>query len=96
MEFLVRLDINLPPEMDPAVRADLQSREREHGAELRRKGAIVRMWRIPGEYAAIGIWEAADATELHEHLSGLPLYPWMKGHVTALARHHADPILTDI
>ena len=30
---------------------------------------------------------AEDAAELHEHLSGLPLFPWLDIGVTALATH---------
>jgi muconolactone D-isomerase len=35
----------------------------------------------------VAIWEAEDATKLHELLTGLPLYPWISSEVSALAVH---------
>ena len=38
----------------------------------------------------MGVWEAADATELHELISSLPLFPWIDAEVTPLATHPLD------
>jgi muconolactone D-isomerase len=46
------------------------------------------MWRIPGRRANVGIWQAADASELHESISSLPLFPWMDVRVRPLADHY--------
>ena len=92
MEFLVRIHFSLPPDMDPAAKDELIERETERGRELRAAGAIVRIWRIPGRTANVGIWQAADATELHGLLSSLPLFPWMDIDVTALAVHRLERI----
>jgi len=45
------------------------------------------LWRIVGEYANISIFDAESNDELHELLSGLPLFPYMTIKVTPLARH---------
>jgi muconolactone D-isomerase len=87
MEFLVGIEVRLPGDMPAARRAELAAAEREHGLALRRQGAIQRIWRLPGGLRNVGIWEARDATELHELISGLPLFPWIDADVTALARH---------
>jgi muconolactone D-isomerase len=87
MEFLVEIEVSLPGDMPEAQRADLMAAEHAHGRELRRRGTIQRIWRIPGRLQNVGIWEAGDATEVHEAISGLPLYPWIQARVTALARH---------
>jgi len=87
MEFLVRIAVRLPADMPDARKAELTAAERDYGAELRRRGAIQRIWRVPGATRNVGIWEARDATELHELLSGLPLFPWVEAEVTALAQH---------
>lgn len=50
----------------------------------------MRIWRIPGKVANVGIWDAPDASALHEALSSLPLFPWMSIEVTALATHHLE------
>src|SRR4051794_11923214 len=87
MEFLVRIDVALGAEMAPERRAELLAAETTRGRELRRAGTIQRIWRLPGGLRNVGIWEAHDATELHEAISGLPLYPWIRAEVTALATH---------
>jgi muconolactone D-isomerase len=58
--------------------------------ELRRSGVIRRIWRIPGRFANVGIWDAPDATALHQYVSSLPLFPWLDVQVTALALHHLE------
>ncbi|MBB4660503.1 muconolactone Delta-isomerase [Conexibacter arvalis] len=87
MEFLVRIDVALPPELPAARRAELLAAEREHGLALRRSGAIERIWRLPGGLRNVGVWVADDATQLHELICGLPLHPWAQIEVTALATH---------
>jgi muconolactone D-isomerase len=71
-------------------RQELLSREWVRGRELRRDGVIVRIWRIPGALRNVGIWKAGDATELHEHISSLPLFRWFDVQVTALAAHPVE------
>lgn len=87
MEFLVRIEVSLPAEMAAHQKSELLAAERARGRELRASGAIRRIWRVPGGLHNVGIWEAADATELHELIERLPLYPWIRAEVTALARH---------
>ncbi len=87
MEFLVRIAIHLPAEMTVAERDDLGERERLRGQALREAGNLVRIWRIPGRHANVGVWQATDATELHDLLTTLPLFPWMTIDVQPLARH---------
>jgi muconolactone D-isomerase len=88
MEFLVHMGIGLPPEHPEA--AALRAAEAERAGRLRDEGAIVRIWRIPGRTANVGIWEAPDATALHDLVSSLPLFPWLDVTVTPLARHYLE------
>jgi muconolactone D-isomerase len=87
MRFLVRIHVTLPSTLDASEREQLLAAELERGRELHAAGAIVDIWRIPGAIRNVGIWEAADATELHELISSLPLFPYCDADVTALARH---------
>jgi muconolactone D-isomerase len=87
-EFLVEIEIELPPSMPAEERSAILSAEAARGRELRDAGSIVRIWRIPGRRANVGLWEAADASELHELLISLPLFPWMNVQVRPLAEHH--------
>jgi len=90
MEFLVQLTVHLPPDLDPDYRAQLLADERDRGRELRAAGTIVRIWRLPGRLANVGIWQADDATALHEAISSLPLFPFIEAEVTALATHYLE------
>jgi muconolactone D-isomerase len=73
--------------MDQGERERLLAAELERGRELREAGSIWAIWRIPGGLRNVGVWDAADATELHDLLMSLPLAPWIKADVTPLAEH---------
>jgi muconolactone D-isomerase len=87
MEFLVEIAVRLPPEMSREERDGLLAREAARGAELKTNGTIVRIWRIPGRTANVGIWAAPSADEIHDAISSLPLFPYLEARVTALAVH---------
>jgi muconolactone D-isomerase len=91
MDFLVRIDIQLPHDMPPQQSCELADKEGARARELAAEGRLIRLWRVPGRRANVGLWAAADATDLHEALASLPLFPYMRIHVDALARHPSDP-----
>lgn len=41
----------------------------------------------PGNYANVSIFDVSDNAELHDLISGLPLFPYMDIHVKPLCRH---------
>jgi muconolactone D-isomerase len=90
MEFLVQIQVTLPPELSSADRQELMEREQARGRELQGEGVIRRIWRIPGRTANVGIWDAADPTALHEALSSLPMFPYIDARVTPLATHYLE------
>ena len=87
LEFLVRIDFSLPSEMAADARDRLLEQERARGLELKSEGVILRIWRIPGRRASVGIWQARDATALHDAIASLPLFPRIDAQVTPLALH---------
>jgi muconolactone D-isomerase len=87
MEFLVEIAVRLPPDMPADRIAALRAAELQRGCELAASGVIARIWRIPGTTDNIGIWVTDNATELHSTLSSLPLFPWLRIKITALAVH---------
>ena len=88
MEFLVRQSNRMPITPDFAEqRQTLMRAERKRAQELRDGGFLVRLWRVPGTRDSIGLYRAQDATELHDLLSSLPMFPWMEMRVEALATH---------
>ena len=87
MLFHVRMDVQLPHELDPEQRAALLAREKAYSQELQRAGKWPHLWRIVGEYANFSIFDVESNDELHRLLSGLPLFPYLSIHVTPLATH---------
>ncbi len=87
VEFLVEIDIRLPPELGEDRRESLLKAEGARGAALAEAGTLRAIWRVPGRLANRGIWSAPDATALHEALVSLPLWPFMDVAVVPLARH---------
>jgi muconolactone D-isomerase len=87
MEFLVEIELSLPPQMPESERARLTAAEMARGRELMDAGTIVRIWRIPGRTANAGIWSAPEPTALHEAIASLPLFPYLRTDVTPLAVH---------
>jgi muconolactone D-isomerase len=86
--FLVRIAVELPPGMPMDERAALIAREQERGRALKAEGTIQDMWRLPGRMSNAGIWSAVSATALHEALTSLPVWPWARIEVEALADHY--------
>lgn len=95
MLYHVRMDVELPVDMDPSERADLLGREKAYSQELQRAGKWPHLWRIAGEYANFSIIDVASHAELHEVLSGLPLFGYMSMTVTPLAPHPSDIDVAD-
>jgi len=87
MEFLVSVQTRLPPDMDEERRAELLAAEAAYAQGLLASGVINRIWRVPGRTASIGVWSSEDATVLHDHLVGLPLFRWLDITVTPLTTH---------
>lgn len=95
LKFLVRIHVELPGEMPDEERRSLLTAELERGRELVETGAIDAIWRIPGGLRNVGIWEATDATELHDRLASLPVFRWLQAEVTPLADHPLQQFLDD-
>jgi len=87
MLYLVRMDVHLPADMPAAVADEIKAREKAYSQNLQRNGKWPHLWRVVGEYANYSVLDVESNDELHTLLSGLPLFPYMKIHVTPLARH---------
>jgi muconolactone D-isomerase len=89
VKFLVEIQVELPPTLADEERRQVLDAELQRGRELLASGTIVSIWRVPGARRNVGIWEAEDATALHEALASLPLFNWLRVQVTPLAEHPA-------
>ena len=87
MIFLARMDVSFPAHLTEPQIADFQVREKEYSGQLQRSGKMVGIWRIVGEYANHSLFDVESNDELHQILSGFPMYPYMSIKVTPLAKH---------
>ena len=90
MLFHVRMDVHLPPDLDAHQQSELVAKEKAYSQELQRAGKWPHIWRIVGEYANFSVFEVDSNDELHQIISGLPLFRYMVVHVTPLATHPSD------
>lgn len=94
MLFAVRMDVDLPRDLDPQTRADTLAREKAYSQELQRGGEWPHIWRCVGQYSNLSIFDVRDNERLHEILWALPLFEYMTISVTPLATHPSDIALT--
>ncbi|MFG3025653.1 muconolactone Delta-isomerase [Streptomyces sp. NPDC048254] len=87
MLFAVHMTVNLPPDLDPALRAATVAAEKEYAQELQRSGEWLHLWRCAGQYSNLSVFDVIDNDRLNELLWGLPLFPYMDVTVTPLAQH---------
>jgi muconolactone D-isomerase len=87
MLFLVHMQVNLPHDLAPDKANDIKAREKAYAQDLQRQGKWQHLWRIVGEYANYSVFDVQSNDELQDLLSNLPLFTYMKIHVTPLAKH---------
>ncbi len=90
-EFLTVFTIGIPNGTANQTVADTETREAQRARELAGQGHLLRLWRLPGESRALGLWNAKDPAELATILKSLPLDSWMTDETTPLTRHPSDP-----
>lgn len=90
MLFQVQITIRVPHGADKEEIKALSAAEVEQAKALQREGKWRHIWRIPGKWANISIFDVEDADELHRILSSLPLFPYMEIDTLALCRHPAS------
>ncbi len=87
MLFHVRMDVHIPHDLDAKTVDKLRTDEMVRAQELQHAGKWRHLWRIVGHYANISVFDVETASELHQILISLPLFPFMKIAVTPLCHH---------
>lgn len=87
MLFKVEMVVNIPTTLDKEQAEELKAREKKYSQDLQHAGKWRHIWRIAGKFENISIFDVKDNTELHEILTGLPLYPYMTMNIQPLCRH---------
>jgi muconolactone D-isomerase len=87
MLFQVEMDVQIPQGIAPDVIEQLKKTERERAQELQKSGQWRHLWRVAGRYANVSIFDVESNEALHDILSTLPLFPFMRISITPLCRH---------
>ena len=87
MLYLVHMVVDIPASLPAEEAARIKAEEKAYSQALQRAGKWPHLWRVVGEYANYSVFDVASNDELHTLLSQLPLFPYMKIHVTPLAQH---------
>jgi muconolactone delta-isomerase len=90
-EFLTFFSIVIPDGTTAQAVADADAREAEQAAAWAGKGKLRRLWALPGEGRALGLWQAEGPAEMQAIVKSLPLDPWMTTETIALTPHPSDP-----
>ena len=94
LEFLVQFELNIP---DGVAESEVEDRMRAEAAAaetLADEGHLVRLWQASvgtGRTTVLGLYRAGSEAELDGLLGALPLYEWMRTHITPLVQHPNDP-----
>ncbi|WP_416414289.1 muconolactone Delta-isomerase [Pantoea sp. App145] len=87
MLFKVEMKVEIPHDLAKDQAEKLKASEKIYSQKLQREGKWRHIWRVAGKYENVSIFDVKDNTELHEILTALPLYPFMKIAVEPLCRH---------
>ena len=87
MLFMVEMTVNIPHDLPEDKADEIKAREKAYSQDLQRAGKWRHIWRVVGEYKNFSVFDVESNEELHQLLSGLPLFPYMDIHVTPLCTH---------
>jgi muconolactone delta-isomerase len=93
-EFLVSFTLDIPAGTPAHIIDATFGAEAERAGELAAQRHLERLWVLPGEDRALGLWKAHDTKAMQTILTSLPLYAWLTVQTTPLSQHPSDPALT--
>jgi muconolactone delta-isomerase len=93
-EFLTTFTITVPAGTPGQAVEETEAREAQCAKELAGQGYLLRLWALPGQGRALGLWRARDAAEMQAILKSLPLDAWMTVQTTPLTPHPSDPVMS--
>ena len=93
-EFLTTFTITIPDATPRQAVEDAEAGEAARAHELAGQGHLERLWKLPGQGRALGVYRARDRAEMEAIVKSLPLDPWMTTELTPLTPHPSDPATT--
>jgi muconolactone delta-isomerase len=91
VEFLTTFTTAFPEGTPGQVVAAAEASEAERARELAGQGHLRRLWTLPGQGRALGLWRADSPAEIQAILRSLPMDPYMTVQTTPLSPHPSDP-----
>jgi muconolactone delta-isomerase len=93
-DFLTAFTVTVPAGTPDEDVDATTAREADRARQLAEEGHLLRLWTLPGQGRALGLYRALDTTEMEAILASLPLYAWLSLQTTPLAPHPSDPART--
>jgi muconolactone delta-isomerase len=90
-EFMAVFTVTYPGGTPRQAVEDAEAGEAARARELADQGHLERLWALPGQGRALGVFRARDSAEMEAIVKALPLDPWMTTELTPLALHPSDP-----
>ncbi|MEY8769508.1 muconolactone Delta-isomerase [Erwinia sp. DT-104] len=87
MLFKVEMTIAIPDSLPAERVTEIKAQEKAYAQQLQRSGKWRHVWRVAGQFKNVSIFDVESHDELHELLTGLPLYPYMTLAIEPLCRH---------
>lgn len=87
MLFKVEMTIAIPDSLPTERVTEIKAQEKAYAQQLQRSGKWRHVWRVAGQFKNVSIFDVESHDELHELLTGLPLYPYMTMAIEPLCRH---------
>jgi muconolactone delta-isomerase len=91
VEFLTTFTISIPEGTAVSTIEETKTREAERARELAAQGHLRRLWMLPGQGRALGLWRASGRSQMAAILESLPLSLWMTVETVPLSLHPSDP-----
>jgi muconolactone delta-isomerase len=93
-EFLATFAITIPDGTPGQAVEVAEAGEAARAHELAGQGHLERLWMLPGQGRALGVYRARDSAEMEAIVKSLPLDPWMRTELMPLTPHPSDPATT--
>jgi muconolactone delta-isomerase len=90
-EYFTWFKLAIPADADAGSISDARAGEARRTRELAEEGRLLRLWVLPGDGLALGLWSATDDDMLKADLASLPLIDWLDIELTRLTPHPSDP-----
>jgi muconolactone delta-isomerase len=90
-EFLTTFTAAVAADAAPGSADAVSPREAQRAGELARQGHLERLWTLPGEGGALGLWQAPDSAQMDAILESLLLSTEVSVQTTPLTPHPSDP-----